>query len=151
MEPKDRITPIKNQADLPNIDEIAELSRGINWKFIFDAAILSEREEIGEEFGELDPYFFSGYILSTPQYVPIPVAIFSPHGDGHRIVKVMQQLGKFEEISSNIPGRTGVIVTDREKKKVVVSEEGFQSILQQVTTKSPLSSIWYRFMQFWKK
>jgi len=266
---KERITPIECLSDLPSIDEIAELPRGINWKFVFGAAILSEREKVGEEwkqrlpqfsiavhtaepiiqclklitdqeihahqdffekcaqdygqlahnlihqlvakkgiiftpefpllslnayrgkayppsgkmgawnycihgfhcafthkiteqhievpltfgeeFGELDPYFFSRYILSTPQYTPLPVAIFSLHGDGHRIVKVMQQLGKFEEISSNIPGRTGVIVTDREKKKVVVSEEGFRSILQQVTVRSPFARVWYSFIQFWKK
>lgn len=266
MEPKERVSQIKQATDLPSIDEIAKLSRGINWKFVFSKAMINEREEIGEkwkqglpqfsigihtsepiiqclklitneeiiahqrffescaqdyghlsrklilqlvttkgipftpefpllslnayrrkayatsgrmgdwtyyvhgfhyafthkvtqqhievpltfgeEFGELDPYFFSNYILSSSQYLPLPIAIYDPFGDGRRILQVMQQIGKFEQIPSNIPGRVGVIVSDRDRKKIIVSEEGFQSMIQQVTTKRPFFNLWNRFLHF---
>lgn len=269
MEPKERLSPINNLSDLPSLDELADLPRGINWKFVFDQAVADEREVIGakwkhslpnfsvgvhtslpiiqclklitdkeihthqdffeqcakdygilaeklikqlinshkipftpefpliglnayrqkaypttgkmlkwtfrihgfhcafihritqqhievpltfgEEFGTLDPYFFCNYMLSSPEYAPLPVPLFHLSGDGNRILEVMQEIGKFEEIPSNIPGRTGIIVSDREKKKIISSEGGFQEVLQQVIPKNTLVDFWQRFMNFWKR
>lgn len=41
----------------------------------------------GQEFGDLDPYFFSKFIKSTPKYRPLPVEIFEDYEDGVRINK----------------------------------------------------------------
>ena len=269
MEPKERLTPIQELSDLPSIDALADLPRGINWKFVFSDAVANERELIGakwkhslpdfsvaihtsapiiqwvklitddevhahqdffeqcakdygqlaeslikqlidthnipftpefplvglnaylqkaypttgkmqewafrihgfhcafthqsteqhievpltfgEEFGVLDPYFFSNYILSSPQYAPLPVALFDPYGDGNRILEVMQVISKFEEVPSNVPGQTGIIVSDREKKEITISEEGLQAIIQQVVPKNGLLDFWRRFLGLWKK
>lgn len=72
----------------------------------------------GLEFGDLDPYFFSTFIKSTPAYRPLPVAIYEDYGDGQRIIGRMLLLGKFERINSNIENHYGVVVADREKLKV---------------------------------
>lgn len=72
----------------------------------------------GQEFGDLDPYFFSKFIKSTPKYKPLPVDIFEDYADGLRINEKMISLGKFEKISSNIANHYGTAVTDRKKVKV---------------------------------
>lgn len=269
MEPKERLSQIEELSDLPSIEELVQLPRGINWKFVFGEQVAHVREEVGakwkhnladfsvaihttapiiqclklitdeeiyahqdffeqcakdygflaerlikqlvktykipftpefpliglnayhqkayattgkmgdwtfrihgfhcafthrttqqhievpltfgEEFGALDPYFFSNYMETSPEYVPLPVHLFNLYGDGNRILEVMQGIGKFEEIPSNIPGRTGIIVSDREKKKIISSERGFQEILQQVIPKNTLADFWRRFLGFWKK
>lgn len=69
----------------------------------------------GLEFGDLDPYFFSKFIKSTPNYRPLPVDIFEDYADGVRINEKMISLGKFERISSNIGNHSGVVVVDRPK------------------------------------
>jgi len=69
----------------------------------------------GLEFGDLDPYFFSMFIKSTPKYRPLPVDIFEDYSDGARINKKMISLGKYERISSNIGNHYGIVVTDRQK------------------------------------
>jgi hypothetical protein len=69
----------------------------------------------GAEYGVLDPYFFSKYIKSSPQYYPLPVAIYEDYEDGQQIITKMLALGKFELINSNIPGTFTAVVTDREK------------------------------------
>lgn len=74
----------------------------------------------GLEFGELDPYFFSGFIKSTEEYGPMPTQIYNDYSDGKRILDRMVELGKFEEIQSNWPNRKGIVVTDRDKVKVEV-------------------------------
>lgn len=72
----------------------------------------------GLEFGDLDPYFFMKFILSSPDYRPIPIPLFEEYADGLRIIKKMTALGKFEEIPSNVSGHTGVVVTDRKKVEI---------------------------------
>lgn len=69
----------------------------------------------GLEFGDLDPYFFSNFIKSTPEYRPLPVEIYEDYADGVRINEKMIALGKFETISSNIGNRFGIAVADRPK------------------------------------
>lgn len=77
----------------------------------------------GLEFGDLEPYFFSIFIKSTPAYRPSPVAIYEDYGDGQRIISKMLSLGKFERINSNVGNHFGVVVTEREKVKVKTYEE----------------------------
>ncbi|MGE8426977.1 MAG: DUF6896 domain-containing protein [Sphingobacterium sp.] len=72
----------------------------------------------GLEFGDLDPYFFMKFILSSPDYRPLPIPLFDEYADGLRIINKMTALGKFEEIPSNVPGHTGIVVTDREKVEI---------------------------------
>lgn len=72
----------------------------------------------GQEFGDLDPYFFSKFIKSTPKYAPLPVGIYEDYADGLRINEKMLKLGKFERISSNIGNHYGIVVTDRQKVKI---------------------------------
>ncbi|VXB76811.1 conserved hypothetical protein [Flavobacterium sp. 9AF] len=69
----------------------------------------------GQEFGDLDPYFFSKFIKSTPKYKPLPISIFEDYDDGKRINEKMLSLGKFERISSNVGNHYGIVVTDRQK------------------------------------
>ncbi len=85
----------------------------------------------GEEFGELDPYFFSAFIKTTPEFQPLPIQIYDDYGDGKRILDTMYKLGKFEMISSNLAGREGYIVKDRIKKEVKQPEKGIESILEE--------------------
>ncbi|MFN3406027.1 MAG: DUF6896 domain-containing protein [Cytophagaceae bacterium] len=72
----------------------------------------------GQEFGDLDPYFFSKFIKSTPKYRPLPVNIFEDYEDGVRINEKMISIGKFERISSNVGNHFGIVVTDREKIEI---------------------------------
>lgn len=72
----------------------------------------------GQEFGELDPYFFSRFIKSTPKYKPMPVDIFEDYADGARINEIMLSLGKFERISSNVGNHYGIVVADRQKVEI---------------------------------
>ncbi|TWI13035.1 DUF6896 domain-containing protein [Sphingobacterium siyangense] len=72
----------------------------------------------GLEFGDLDPYFFVKFILSSQNYHPLPIPLFEEYADGSRIIKKMTSLRKFEEIPSNVPGHTGIAVTDREKVEI---------------------------------
>ncbi|MDR6735217.1 DUF6896 domain-containing protein [Sphingobacterium sp. 2149] len=72
----------------------------------------------GLEFGDLDPYFFMKFILSSPDYNPLPIPLFDEYADGLRIINKMTTLGKFEKIPSNLPGHSGVVVTEREKVEI---------------------------------
>lgn len=72
----------------------------------------------GEEFGDLDPYFFSKFIKSTQKYKPLPVAIFEDYADGVRINEKMILLGKFARISSNVKNHYGIVVSDRKKVEI---------------------------------
>lgn len=72
----------------------------------------------GQEFGDLDPYFFSKFIKSTPKYIPLPVDIFEDYEDGARINDRMLSLGKFERISSNVGNQYGIVVSDRQKVEI---------------------------------
>lgn len=74
----------------------------------------------GLEFGELDPYFYSGFINSTKEYDPKPCEIYDDYSDGNRILERMIELGKFEKIQSNWPNRKGIVIKDREKVEVKV-------------------------------
>jgi hypothetical protein len=77
----------------------------------------------GLEFGDLDPYFFTRFIKSTPKYNPLPVDIFEDYADGVRINEKMISLGKFERISSNVGNHYGIVVTDRLKVEIKSYEE----------------------------
>jgi len=72
----------------------------------------------GQEFGDLDPYFFTKFIKSTPKYRPLPVEIFEEYADGVRINERMLSLGKFEKISSNVGNHYGIVVADRQKVEI---------------------------------
>lgn len=41
----------------------------------------------GLEFGDLDPYFFVKFILSSQNYHPLPIPLFEEYADGSRIIK----------------------------------------------------------------
>jgi hypothetical protein len=66
----------------------------------------------GLEFGVLDPYFFSLFLTSTPEYQPLPVAIHEDYPDGARIIEKMLSLGKFEKIYSKTEDEFRVVVAD---------------------------------------
>ena len=72
----------------------------------------------GMEYGALDPYFFTGFIKSTPDYKPIPVEIFEDYADGVRILEKMEEIGKFEKVNGIYEGRFDTVVTDRDKVEV---------------------------------
>lgn len=72
----------------------------------------------GLEFGDIDPFFFSQFIKSTPKYRPLPIDIFEDYADGKKINEKMISLGKFERINSNIENHYGVVVTDRSKVEI---------------------------------
>ena len=74
----------------------------------------------GLEFGQLDPYFFIGFIKSTKEYQPLPVGIYCDYADGWRILEKMAEIGKFEYVNSNWPNEKGMVVADREKVEVKV-------------------------------
>jgi len=74
----------------------------------------------GLEFGQLDPYFLTGFIKSTKEYLPLPVGIYCDYADGNRILEKMVEIGKFEYVNSNWPNEKGIVVTDREKVEVKV-------------------------------
>lgn len=100
-----------------------------DWKYFFHgfhcwfenqktAQIIEVPLAFGLEFGDLDPYFFSIFIKSTPNYQPLPVEIYEDYADGVRINEKMLSLGKFEHINSNFKNHTGIVVTDREKIEI---------------------------------
>jgi hypothetical protein len=72
----------------------------------------------GQEFGDLDPYFFTKFIKSTHKYRPLPVEIFEEYADGVRINERMLSLGKFERISSNVGNHYGIVVAERQKVEI---------------------------------
>ena len=74
----------------------------------------------GMEFGDLDPYFFSLYIHSTPEYQPLPVSIYKDFADGRRILDVMLQLGLLERINSNLENHSGLVIKDRSKVEIKI-------------------------------
>lgn len=97
----------------------------------------------GQEFGDLDPYFFSKFIKSTPKYRPLPVVIFENYEDGARINEKMLSLGKFERISSNVGNHYGIVVADRQKieiKSYLDLEKMYQE--QNKQTKKPKFNFW---------
>lgn len=85
----------------------------------------------GEEFGQLDPYFFSIFIRTTPEFQPLPIPIYDDFHDGIRILETMYKLGKLERINSNLPERSGYIVKDRIKKEVQQPENGIESVMEE--------------------
>ncbi len=97
----------------------------------------------GQEFGDLDPYFFSKFIKSTPKYKPLPVDIFEDYDDGARINERMLSLGKFERISSNVGNHYGIVVADRQKveiKSYLDLEKMYQE--QNKQTEKPKFNFW---------
>ena len=89
----------------------------------------------GLEFGDLDPYFFSKFIKSTPNYKPLPINIFEDYADGVRINEKMISLGKFEVINSNIGNHFGIVVVNRKKveiKSYLDLEKAYQNQNEQI-------------------
>lgn len=74
----------------------------------------------GMEFGDLDPYFLSLFIKSTPEYQPLPVNIYEDFADGCRILEVMVDLGLFESINSNLENHSGIVIKDRDKVEIKI-------------------------------
>nr|WP_322623348.1 hypothetical protein [uncultured Flavobacterium sp.] len=74
----------------------------------------------GDDYGDLDPYFFPSYIISTPRYKPLPVAFNELYHDGKRILDKMLELGKLERVQGNWPRVMGTIVTDRRKIEIKI-------------------------------
>lgn len=74
----------------------------------------------GMEFGDLDPYFFSLYIKSTPEYQPLPIEIYEDFADGYRILEVMLKLDLLEKINSSIENHSGIVIKNREKIQIKV-------------------------------
>jgi len=62
----------------------------------------------GLEFGELDPYFYSIFINTSPELAKHDVKLYNLYSDGNQILERMCELGKFIEIQSNIEGIKGV-------------------------------------------
>lgn len=125
-----------------------------DWKYFFHGfhcyfQNIKTKQEIevpfmfGMEFGDLDPYFFSLYIKSTPEYQPLPINIYEDFHDGYQILKVMLKLGLFERISSNIPNHSGIVVKDREKIEIKV----FNPETDFIESESKISKI-LRFLKF---
>lgn len=69
----------------------------------------------GLEFGALDPYFFIRFINTTPDYKPLPLEIYHDEAVGRKILKKMEEIGKFEKINAIYKNRYSTVVTDREK------------------------------------
>lgn len=105
----------------------------------------------GEEFGELDPYFFSCFIKSTPKFWPLPVEIYEDYHDGKQILDGMLKLGKFEAVNSNLKGTQGVIVKKRLKKEVKIIENGMREVLIQTGLNVKKTSVFYRIKQLFKR
>lgn len=74
----------------------------------------------GMEFGDLDPYFFSVFIKTNPDYQPLPFTIENNFKDGERILNVMIKRGLYEKIQSNLPDHSGIAVKDRDKVEVKI-------------------------------
>jgi len=133
-------------------DQIGEMGK---WKYYFHGfhCAFTHKETkqhievpltYGEEYGELDPYFFSDFMKSTPKFQPLPIEIFDDYSDGKRILEVMIKLGKFEKINSNLKFRKGVVLKNREKKEVKVFEKGMGEVLNDVNFEVKKLSFWDR-------
>lgn len=84
----------------------------------------------GLEFGALDPYFFSNYIKSTPQYQPLPVDIYDDYLDGRRIIERLTTKGVFEKINATLPSYFGTVPTNRTNKVTVETVEHMIDLLK---------------------
>lgn len=132
-----------------------------NWRYAFHGfhcafSNLKTRQYIevpltyGLEFGELDPYFFTGFIKSTKEYRPLPVEIYCDYDDGKRILEKMVKLGKFEYVNSNWPNEKGIVVSDREKVKVKVYIPEMESEEERLrTTTYKNNKIWSKLKSLW--
>ncbi|MBC7388100.1 MAG: hypothetical protein H7329_02720 [Opitutaceae bacterium] len=98
----------------------------------------------GLEFGDLDPYFFTRFIKSTPNYQPLPVDIYVDYADGVRINEKMISLGKFERINSNVGNHYGIVVTDRQKVEIKSHKE-LESLFKEKNTQTDKQKF-----NFWK-
>lgn len=67
----------------------------------------------GDIFGELDPYFFSDFILSTKEYQPLPVKIYHKYHDGVKVLNVMEKLRALKLIESNWSDRYGYVLANK--------------------------------------
>lgn len=85
----------------------------------------------GFDFGALDPYFFSGFIKSTPAWQPLPVAIYDDYHDGSRIIQQLLVQGKLEKIPSPLPQYTGVAAVDRSNVDIASFRSTLESRLRQ--------------------
>lgn len=85
----------------------------------------------GLEFGDLDPYFFTNFIISSPDYKPLPIEIYESYHDGLNIIERMIIIGKFEKINSTtFKGHTGTILKDRPNKAEIETFENQQDIVK---------------------
>lgn len=71
----------------------------------------------GLEFGDLDPYFFTNFIISSHDYKPLPIEIYESYHDGLNIIERMIIIGKFEKINSTtFPNHSGIVLKNRTNK-----------------------------------
>ena len=101
----------------------------------------------GYEFGELDPYFFSKFINSTPKYQPFPITIYHEFADGMRILEKMVGLNKFEVINSNFQDQSGIVVTDRKKIEIKIFKDDRIQNMETTPFKIQKLSIWKRILK----
>ncbi|WP_413511855.1 DUF6896 domain-containing protein [Myroides odoratus] len=111
------------------------------WKFFFHGLHghfynTKTKQEIevpiafGLEFGALDPYFFSKYIKSTPQYYPLPVDIYDDYSEGWRIIERLTTKGIFEKINSTVPQLLGTVPKNRANKVPVETVEDIRHVIK---------------------
>lgn len=67
----------------------------------------------GNQFGQLDPWFFIGYIESTKSYIPLHIKLYDRSNDGKIILKRMLEKGILKEIESNIPNNICIVLADK--------------------------------------
>lgn len=61
-------------------------------------------------FGALDPFFYSRFIISTVEYHPLPLPIFDTYLEGKLILETLEKSNNLIRIDSIIPGRTDLSV-----------------------------------------
>lgn len=75
------------------------------------------------EFGVLDPYFFSVFILSTLDYKPLPINISNKFDDGLKIIEIMIAIAKFEKINGFHEGEHAIVLKNRNKNLKIIIQK----------------------------
>lgn len=83
--------------------------------------IIEANTYCGNQFGALDPLFFSEYILSTLEYQPLPVEIYDECWDGTRILKILLKHGILKEIINN-QGFSSIVLSTNDTSEIKIYE-----------------------------
>lgn len=97
----------------------------------------------GDQFGELDPYFFSAYILSSDEYLPLSIPIYEQYHDGQRILERMEELDILKSIESNWSDRYTYVLANKDTShirpyaypKTEEKKNGFRNFLKNIIKK----------------